>query len=55
MNGRGKLRAVTVGLLVAAAAMVMQVVAAVPVLVVTDVDPAGSLPLESFVALFVAS
>lgn len=55
MDGGGKLQSVTVALLVAVAAMVMQVVAAVPVLLLVDVDPMGAIPLGSFVALFVAS
>lgn len=55
MDGGGKLRAVTVASLVAVAAMIMQVVAAVPVLLVLGVGPEESLSLPGFVVLFVAS
>ncbi|PSP80472.1 CPBP family intramembrane metalloprotease [Halobacteriales archaeon QS_1_68_20] len=55
MNGPGKLRAAAVALGVAVAAMVMQVVAAVPAVLAFGIEPGETAAPENVVVLFVAS
>ena len=54
-NRESALHAVVVATAVAVAAMVMQVVTAIPALFVIDFDPEGTLSLSGFIVLFIAS